>query len=523
MTLEFCRGLTPQPKKDPSPSSPPTPQRERKQAGGRGQISDGSLVRLKNGPPCGPNSIVFTRSSTHGPQVGRSVSVMERSSIDPKTSVLVKVFRDRTGSSSSAQSNFELASQNLHGSANIYSGLEVWKLSDVVFLDDSPSILGRVIAVDGAQVVVDCSYSEASTDLGEGTSSAAKSSLKVFRLSDLEGCIEGPDFQSKGSNIPPGEPSTSSTNPQPPPRAITHHVAGVVQHRPVCLVDPLSTSSSGRNIGSSIPEPMPQSQTGQLRGFRTLAAHATDSGPNLLVERVSDQSAFLVCSAHLTMSGINGTSFVAVGNHDTKKKRSTVVEEAVNSVESGLASDGSLLQAVQNLSNRFQTGSEADVGESVVPKKAAVTTTVKSSCKESHSGKTRGPSRKGKGVSSMAGKGSSRVKRSSSTKHVHFQRDKVAVDTGPGSATVGPDSVPKSRVTSCEFVPLSANHPDLFFVRDAGGTIWPLLDGLGLAPTPPECGTTGRPKRPVRSYRCISVRQYAVQGEDRVAVFVLGT
>ena len=463
---------------------------------------------------------MFTRSSTHGPQVGRSVSVMERSSIDPKTSVLVKVFRDRTGSSSSAQSNFELACQNLHGSANIYSGLEVWKLSDVVFLDDSPSILGRVIAVDGAQVVVDCSYSEAGTDLGEGTSSAAKSSLKVFRLSDLEGCIEGPDFQSRGSNIHAGEPSTSSTNPQPPPRAITHHVAGVVQHRPVCLVESLSTTSSnatGRTIGSSNPEPIPQSQTGQLRGFRSLAAHATDSGPNLLVERISDQAAFLVCSAHLTMSGINGTSFVAVGNHDTKKKRSTVVEETVNSVESGLAGDRSLVQTVQNLSNRFQTGSEGDVSESVVPKKAAA---VKPSGKESHSGKTRGSSRKGKGVSSMAGKGSSRGKRSSSTKHVHFQRDKVAVDTGAG--TVGPDPAPKSCVTSCEFVPLSADHPDLFFVRDAGGTIWPLLDGLGLAPTPPECGTTGRPKRPVRSYRCVSVRQYAVQGEDRVAVFVLG-
>ena len=498
-------------------------QRERKQGGGRGQISDGSLVRLKNGPPCGPNSIVFTTSSTHGPQVGRSVSVMERSSIDPKTSVLVKVFRDRTGSSSSTQSNLELTCQNFHGSTgNIYSGLEVWKLSDVVFLDDSPSILGRVIAVDGTQIVVDCSYSETGTDLGEGTSSATKSSLKVFRLSDLEGCIEGPDFGRRGSNISTGEPSTSTSNPQPPAQAITHHVAGVVQHRPVCLVEPVSfhlPSSSS----SSTAEPIPQSQTGQLRGFRSLATHASDSGPNLLVERVSDQAAFLVCSSHLTMSGINGTSFVAVGNHDTKKKRSTVSEESVNSIESGLTTDVSLTLAVQSLSNKFKTGSQVDVSDSTVAKKTTEAAVRKS--KEVSSGKNKGTSsKKGKGVSSMAGKGaSSRGKRSS--KHVTFQRDKVAMDTGPGSTTVCPGSVPKSSsLSSCEFVPLSPDHPDLFFVRDAGGTVWPMLEGLCLAPipTPPGWGATARPKRPVQSYRCIGVRQYAVQGEDSVAIFVLG-
>ena len=447
--------------------------------------------------------------------------MMERSSIDPKTSVLVKVFRDRTSSSSSSQSNFEPTRQIFHGSGNIYSGLEVWKLSDVVFLDDSPSILGRVIAVDGAQVVVDCSYSETATDLGEGTSTSAKSSLKVFRLSDLESCIEGPDFRWKGANISTsGEPSTSSsTTTQQPPRAISHHVAGVVQHKPVCLVEPVSLSSSlagGKNSGSSIPEPMSQSQTGTLRGFRSLAVHTSDSGPNILVERVSDQATFLVCSTHLTMSGINGTSFVAVGNHDTKKKRSTVAEETVNSIESGLCNDASLVQTIQSLSNQFQTGFEADMSGKSLSKKPAGTTSSKEV-------KSKGSSRKGKGVSSMSGKGSNRGKRSS-TRHVHFQREKIAVDTGPGSTTVGPDSIPKFP-SGCELVPLADDHPDLFFILDVSGTVWPLVDGLGLRPPPPDGGgggTTGRPKRPSRSYCCVRVRQYAVQGEDCVAVFVLG-
>ena len=533
--MSLSRGLAPQQNRDPAPdppTSPTTPQHdegERPSEVKSRQISDGSLVSLKNGAPCGPNAIVFTSSPKYGPQVGRTTSVIESSAIDPKTSVLVKVYRDRLASLSS-QSNFDWATrQNFHGSSNdIYSGLEVWKLSDVVFLDDSPSILGRVVVVDGHQVVVDCSYTESQSDLGEGTSSsttaAMKSSLKVFRLNDLEPCLEGPDFLTapmQGSSLSDG-PSASSS--QPTPRVISRHVAGVVQHRPVCIIDSLSShhlSISLQNLGSSVSEPIPRFQAApSMRGFRTLAAHCTDSGPVLLVERVSDHSSFLVSSAHLPMSGVIGTSFVAVGNHDSKQKRSTVVEESVISTESGLTCNRSVLRAVKSLSNQFKTGFDTrECGKAVTTKSEAATMAAGKTI-----GKNKAPSKKGKGVSSASRRGSnSRGKLSA--KHTHLQHDKVAMDTDTVSMTFSLNSVPKS-VPSCEFIPLLADQPDLCFLRDASGTVWPLMDGLSLLPTPPggPNGATSCQKRPLESYRCVCLRQYAVQGQDidSIAVFVLG-
>ena len=453
--------------------------------------------------------------------------MMERSSIDPKTSVLVKVFRDCTSSASSAQSNFDgSAHQNFHGSGNdVYSGLEVWKLNDVVFLDDSPSILGRVVAIDNNQVVVDCSYTQ--SDPSEGHPSdvpVAKSSLKVFRLSDLEPCIEGPDFFSRqGANVTEEGPSTSSC--QPPQRMASRHVAGVVQHRPVCIVEISSfshvlTSAILKSLGSSIPEPISQSETPPLNGFRALAVHCTDAGPNLLVERVADRKSFLLCSAHLDMSGTSGTSFVAVGSTDDKHKRVTILEEAVDSVESGLSPNKPLSHAIRSiLLNRFQTSLEP--GDSAT-----------SADKPEGGGgrgrdkgtKSKSASRKGKTVTFAGGaKGSSDQGKRSAKPHSH--EDETAMDTSTGSASAGSYYGPKT-VTNCEFVPLLPEHPDMCFLRDFGGTVWPLSDGLSLQPTPPggPNGANSGPKGPMQSYRCICVRQYAIQGQDQdsVAVLALG-
>ena len=59
-----------------------------------------------------------------------------------------------------------------------YDGLEVWSLPDVVFLDDSPAVLGRVVTVDQLQAIVDisCASSESGT---MGSTSGAQSTLKV--------------------------------------------------------------------------------------------------------------------------------------------------------------------------------------------------------------------------------------------------------------------------------------------------------------------------------------------------------
>lgn len=568
-------------------SSGATKQKVGGAGGGRGQILDGSVVRLKNGPPCGPKSVVFTTSATHGPKVGRTVSTMERSSIDAKTSVMVKVVRD---SANDGPPNFDPATLNFHGVTGvIYCGLEVWKLNDIVFLDDSPSILGRVVAVDGPQVVVDCSYSvNTSSDLADAASSRAgpsKSSLKVFRLGDLETCIEGPDFLSRGSeNSSSGGPSSSSTAAAPPAQSFhstTRHVAGVVQHAPVCLVDPIASLSTAttRNSGSmetasSGGDHVLSIGPGPLRGFRTLATMATDSGPNLLVERVSDGTSFLVCSSHLSVTGVGGTSFVAVGNHDIKKvKRSTISEEAVDSVECGLTSNTKLLREIKYLSKtssipipskQSKTGSKYGIppgnnpaataaispGEKTTPLTKSAENisepTTKSSSTPSSSSSKRArlspAAKKTRSSSSGSGKGKEVVSPFSSpgqsgrntrrsSRHVQFSQDTVAMDTDAVSMATGRDSGDESATTvggtSCEFIPLSLDHPDVFCLSNAAGTLLPLADGLSLVPNQqtnggPQGGTTGRPKRPLGSYRFVRMQQYSVPGEDIVAVFALG-
>ena len=441
-------------------------------------------MRLKNGPPCGPNAIVFTVSSTHGPQVGKTVSVMERSSVDPKTSVLVKVFRDSTDCS-----NPGLSSHDLYDSSDIFSRLEVWKLSDVIFLDDSPSILGRVVAIDKQQVVVDCGFSQSHRDLVE-ESSAAKSSLKVFRLGELEACLEGPDFHpisTQGTSAGQA-PSCEQTTHQP--RVVSRHVAGTVQHCPVIILDPSPPKS--QPIGFNPSDSLPSSS--RLSGFKPLAIQATDLGPNLLVERVSDGAAFLVCSTHLMTGALNVTSFVALGYHDTKVKRCTISEERVDSIEGGLKLNPVLLQAATSLTKPKLN----------VPGKNAASKELT---------KTKRRTRKGK---------------SAVTHRTTGQDGTITKGLIADSSLTSHDGLATSKYSSsfltCEFVTLTGGHHDLFCLCDTGGTIWPLLDGLSL-----KCSASGvgdlvskRAGVPLQSYRCVKSRQYCVEGQGEVAIFVLG-
>ena len=462
------------------------------------------------------------------------MSVMEQSTIDPKTSVLVKVFRDFGLNLSPPRSNFDTIRCDLYDSASIYSGLEVWKLSDVVFLDDSPSILGRVIAIDRQQVVVDCDFTGSNHD-NVVDNNATKSTLKVFRLVDLESCIEGPEYQHKTCPKNEGEtsknvamatgdiPSASHTGIREVSQsAISRHVAGTVQHRPVCILDPNLTRNLDMSVSDSIPHP-----SDRLRGLSPLAVQATDSGPNLLVERISDRLAFLVSSAHSTTSALSVSSFVAIGNRDTKVKKCTISEEAVNSVEAGLTPNQSLVQAIRTLSNQFKTSLETNTTNSTGSKSVGMVASGNSEALPSIKTQTR--SRKGKDTLSQT----SRKKRS--TKHVHFLRpQQVAMDTDTSTAsssTVVPNSV-SSTTTNCKFVPLSTGHPDIFFLTDHSGTIFPLLDGLSLKTTTAvdtsnhssgsNCSSQHSLSLPLQSYRCINSRKYQVQGQDTIVVFALG-
>ena len=468
-------------------------------------------MRLKNGPPCGPNAVVLSISPTHGPQVGKTVSIMERSSIDPKTSVLVKVFRDLGRSSTTTgRTSFEAARLDLYEPGDIFSRLEVWKLSEVVFLDDSPSVLGRVVAIDQQQVVVDCGFSQTHADLVQGESTA-KSSLKVFKLSELEACIEGPDFQPKSkptSSAAAFPPSSSSSILSEDSTVLRHsvsrHVAGTVQHRPVCLLDP-SKPHQLKSFDASLSE-SPQVSS-RLCGFSPLAVQATDAGPNLLVEHVANGNAHLVCSAHLNTTALNATSFVALGYRDTKAKRCTISEESVSAIEGGLKTNWPLVQAVTAMPT-----SPADIMTE------ATTKSSKTRAKDADQ-KRKASTRKGKSLA--LSKTAQNSVKGSAKSSLFPSPSSTAV--GLGTSDTCAHSIPPPFLRS-EFIAIKAGQPDLFFIRDTSGCIWPLVDGLSLQWTADGSGSHGtkRLSLPLQSYRSVQSRQYTTQADGEVAVFVLG-
>ena len=279
-------------------------------------IEDGSLVRLKNGPPCGPNALVLQCSKTHGPRVGKTVNIMEHSSLDPVTSILVRVMKNTPLSLEDA------VSKNLDDS-KVYESLEVWKHSDVIFLDDSPAVLGRVVAVDSNQAIVDISQ----TQNRANESKSGKGSLKVFRVSEIEICVST-DFTVTTSSEK-GNVETKSTAFA---KKCSRHVAGIVQHEPTCIIDPQRPSQtiSAEDSLEGIPSHSP------LAGLRPITIHMTSEGPLLLVESLQNDQAYIITPAHSTSGLIQTSSYVALSARDQKPPHCTVLDEGCNCLESGL-------------------------------------------------------------------------------------------------------------------------------------------------------------------------------------------
>ena len=433
----------------------------------KGAISEGSLVRLKNGPPCGPNAIVFYNCPTTGPCVGRTVSILERTSVDPKSTIMVKTFATlpvggpgsskRTSSMTTRSAARAGLGTSSFSSSEQFSDIKLWKVSDVVFLDDSPAILGRAVAIDQQQAVIDISYDP-------GTQTSSKSSLKVFKLSELEACLEQPDgesptlsgVKSKGPKAKKGS-NTPLVTPAPLSKAASRHVAGVVQHIPVNILDS-SKISHHTNAGSSSSS---EDDTSSLCicGHRPLALLSGDEGPTLLVERVSDSKAFLVCSSQAGEGPFTSTSFVAVGRgkKDSRPHRCTVEEEGVSSLEAGLVEDQELAAACRGLQ-----GAPPRVPLEV----------------KSHDGST--------------------------AEHFNGENDCVPCCHG-------------NRLTGTSLVPL---YHSRLLLKDTNGIIQPLADGLRLKPTP----TKGPSKAGQLScpYTSVTSRLHAVTKDTNVLLFVLG-
>ena len=202
--------------------------------------------------------------------------------------------------------------------------LEIWKQSEVVFLDDSPAVLGKVVAVDNNQAIIDVSYAQ-HTDIQ--TTSKPQGSLKVYRLGDLSPCM-GVDVTGNAVG------AEATPNPSHGQR-VSRHVAGVVQHAPVCILDPTPLPPS------SLP-PIIDDSTGEtkgptmLRGFSPLAIHPTNTGPYLLIKRIEDNQTFFVCTSGTASGLIQSSSFVATGGRDSKPQKCTLEEESCHAYECAL-------------------------------------------------------------------------------------------------------------------------------------------------------------------------------------------
>ena len=485
------------------------------------------------------------------------MNIIEHSSLDPKTSILVKVFKDGntfTKDVFSAQSRTgDMSSKpplDLDDS-QLYDGVEVWKLSDVIFLDDSPSILGRIVTVDQNQAIVDISPSEDTSLSGEtrGASNSEKSKniLKVFKLSELELCI-GNRF-TNGSSVKP-EPSSivqisflpsgqASTNIFiPAQQSVTHHVAGVVQHIPICILD--SSRSALRpppSTGGSNWE-CEGGASSVIRGYKVLAIHAADDGPRMMVERYSDGKAFLIGSAHANTGWLIGTSFVARSANDSRPNRCTLEEESVCAVDRGIAPDYLIDALSQTKEYEFKpTASGGDASESkreVREGDESVKEETETKGQTSEPKPRIGQKRKlddatggDENLSPTHDESSAQKSATSSTSDAveHSSSSSQAPDSKP--------KIPPFRITKKSYsiiVPpsfISCYNSQVIFFHDVNGIVCPMADGLCLKPvtaaTPGGGGRSQRvPPQPQLSYRSVLSRQFAINRDTSVLVFVLG-
>ncbi len=500
------------------------------------------------------------------------MNIIEHGSLDPKTSVLVKVFKDdhRTSSDDGKKPGWmDIDSRllpELDANSN-YNSLEVWKLSDVVFLDDSPAILGRVVTVDHPQAIVDISHSTSESGT-LASSSNAKSTLKVFKVSELELCPidygdSGPQSrqqpqqqpQPKKTNLASTTSSSSDSKSLQNRGGISRHVAGTVQHHPVCILAPEDHTSSSN--GSSVLQQQGSGTGSVIHGYTPLAVHTTDKGPTMLLKRISDSATFLVYSGHSSAGGgaLLSTSFVALNCKDSKPNLFTIEEESVPAMEGGFQVDPVVLSYNRSLScdrlcknnggdsndnqgKSVDTSSRVGVrskGKSKAGSKATSTPVKSMEVVEALGDATRLPRRSNR--KRKIGKPST----TSTITTTATSDDQKATGTtnkllrspsglGNDSATLATQVTKPPRRTDISSQSSSGSlsllqqplvvklNSEPLMIWDVNGMVCPLLDGLNLRSVP---GKAGLPL-PTMSYRFVSSRRHAISKTQNVCVLALG-
>ena len=292
---------------------------------------------------------VFHSSPTLGPRVGYTVDPDDHSLLDPKVSVLVKVDVNNSLNSEAAErSLFNPSSSTLQSNKKV---LEVWSRSQVTFLDNPTPLYGEVIAIDQQQAVV---------KLENGASD--KPAVKIVKLSELEVASVAGNKNSLDNSLSAIHNNfpTSSAQPIPStkPLSFTKHIAGVIQHKPLCILDGSCQWKPAESFS------MLDVQLGTtVTGFRPITFHTTKDGVMLLVERKSDLKTFLLFPAGLTSGLVRGSSYVATGNGTNYHNKSTLEEDAVISTEAGFAcSDKVFIQELKNQDTNIASTNNVIVG-----------------------------------------------------------------------------------------------------------------------------------------------------------------
>ena len=302
------------------------------------KMTIGCRVSVKSGPNYGVKMPVLQSSTTQGPRIGYTVDIDEQSLLDPKVSVKVRVghCKDETASSKLSDS-FDVPTSKPQSDR-----IEVWSRSQVVFLDNPTPNMGEVIAIDQQQAVVKLDTN--------GTDNA---SVKILKLSELEIVSSNNSKTESGPTLPEDNFASSSSNnthssgdSSSKHSTFTKHIAGVVQHKPLCLLD------GGCQWKPADAVTIADTQMDSIvTGFQPISIHASKEGLVLLVERTSDHKVFLVFPATMTTGLVRGTSYVATGNSANYPNKCTLDEEAVNSIEAGLVTID--VEAMSEFTNDF--------------------------------------------------------------------------------------------------------------------------------------------------------------------------
>ena len=210
----------------------------------------------------------------------------------------------------------------------------------MTLLEDSTPVLGKLVAIDSGQAVIDISLKDEAGPISS-SSSGSMSSLKIYRVSQLQvvSPASSPPSSSQGAETvaSPRKAAPVSQGGRPTIRlaACKQQAAGVVQKQPVCIINAQQDASSESLFDISAPGA--STSESLIAGFKPLSAIFIDEKPLILVQRLCDKKVFLLLSSKSSGTILQPSSFIAVGTGKSQPLKCTVEEESVSSTDAGFS------------------------------------------------------------------------------------------------------------------------------------------------------------------------------------------